>query len=382
MINFEENHIHIVSFDVPFPADYGGVMDVFHKIRTLHDCNIKIILHCFQYGRAEQLELNKYCEKVYYYQRKRILNPLKGKLPYIVSSRENSDLLKNLLKDNYPIIFEGIHTTFYLSHPDLRDRIKIVRNHNIEHEYYKNLAQVEKNIFKRIFFKTEAHRLKDYESSLLNATYVLAISQPDSIYLKSKGVNARWVSAFHPNDFVDIKSGNGNYIFYHGNLGVPENNHAALYLVKEVFKLINLPVVIAGSNPSKELKKAVRKLPYVTLKDNLSNDEIMEHIKDAQINILVTFQATGIKLKLLNSLFCGRHVVANKQMVENTGIESLCNIANNPFELAEKSFNLWEKQFTENERKERKHILENKFSNAASAEKILDLLRRDEKVRV
>ncbi len=382
MITFEDHYVHIVSFDVPYPADYGGVMDVFHKIRTLSDCNMKIILHCFQYGRAQQSELNKYCEKVYYYPRKRIFNPMRGTLPYIVTSRENTELLDNLCKDNYPIIFEGIHTTFYLNHPDLKDRLKIIRNHNIEHEYYSNLAEVEKNYFKKKFFRKEAVRLKNYEANLINANYVLAISQQDTAYLKSKGINARWVSAFHPNDFVDIKPGIGTFIFYHGNLGVPENNHAALYLVKEVFKLINLPVIIAGSNPSSALRKAIRRLSYVTLKDNLSNEQIMEHIKDAQINVLVTFQATGIKLKLLNSLFTGRHVVVNNLMVENTGTESLCHIANNPFELAEIIFNLWEKPFSEGEKKERKLLLENKFSNAASAEKILDLLRRDEKVRV
>lgn len=382
MLEYKDNYLHIISFDVPFPADYGGVMDVFHKIRALADCNINIILHCFQYGRSAQAELNKYCHKVYYYPRKRLLNPLKGTLPYIVSSRECPELLTNLLQDNYPIIFEGIHTTFYLNHPDLKHRLKIVRNHNIEHEYYNNLAQVEKNIFKRIFFQKEAMRLKNYESNLIHANYVLAISHPDTTYLKSKGINARWVSAFHPNDYVDIKPGTGNYIFYHGNLGVPENNHAALFLVKEVFRLINLPVIIAGSNPSAELRRAVKKLSYVTLKDNLSYEEIMEHIRDAQVNVLVTFQATGIKLKLLNSLFIGRHTVVNKQMVENTGVEALCHVANNPFELAESIFNLWEKPFSEIQVKERVHLLDSKFSNASSAEKILDLFRRDEKVRV
>ncbi len=27
-------HIHLISFDVPFPADYGGVIDVFYKIKA------------------------------------------------------------------------------------------------------------------------------------------------------------------------------------------------------------------------------------------------------------------------------------------------------------------------------------------------------------
>ena len=57
----KEQRLHIVSFDVPFPPNYGGVVDVFYKIRALHKLGVKIHLHCFEYGRGEQKELDKYC---------------------------------------------------------------------------------------------------------------------------------------------------------------------------------------------------------------------------------------------------------------------------------------------------------------------------------
>jgi hypothetical protein len=52
-----EKHLHIISFDVPYPANYGGVIDVFYKLKNLHKAGVKIILHCFEYGRGEQKEL-------------------------------------------------------------------------------------------------------------------------------------------------------------------------------------------------------------------------------------------------------------------------------------------------------------------------------------
>ena len=64
-----ERRLHIVSFDVPYPADYGGVIDVYYKIKALADQGVSIILHCYQYGRPEQKELEGLCEKVYYYPR-------------------------------------------------------------------------------------------------------------------------------------------------------------------------------------------------------------------------------------------------------------------------------------------------------------------------
>ena len=60
-----EKHLNIVSFNVPWPANYGGVIDVFYKIKALHDIGVKVILHCFEYGRPQAKELENYCEKVY-----------------------------------------------------------------------------------------------------------------------------------------------------------------------------------------------------------------------------------------------------------------------------------------------------------------------------
>jgi hypothetical protein len=375
MLPLHETSLHLVSFDVPFPPNYGGIMDVFYKIKSLASCGVKITLHTFQYGRNKSSELEKYCEQVYYYKRKRMLNPLKGDMPYIVRSRENKELLTNLCKDTAPIIFEGLHTCFYLDHPLLSSRLKFVRTHNIEHEYYENLYKVERNPLKKMFFKKEAKRLNKFEGILKHANHLLCISKPDTLYYQNKRLPSVWVSAFHPNEYMDCLEGKGSYILYHGNLGVAENDHAALFLTKKVFKLTSLPTIIAGNNPSKELRKTIETLPHIQLLDKLTSDEILEYIKNAQINILTTFQATGIKLKLINSLYLGRHIVVNPPMVEHTSLESLCEIGNSPIELAEKLFMLWDKDFTNEDIKVRRKHLDNRFSNAAGAAKILDLLR-------
>ena len=53
MNKLENKKLHLISFDVPFPANYGGVIDVFYKINSLHKIGIQVILHCFQYGREK-----------------------------------------------------------------------------------------------------------------------------------------------------------------------------------------------------------------------------------------------------------------------------------------------------------------------------------------
>ncbi|MEI7802398.1 MAG: mannosyltransferase, partial [Bacteroidota bacterium] len=44
------NQLHIISFNVPYPPDYGGVIDVYYKIKALKEAGVKIHLHCYEYG--------------------------------------------------------------------------------------------------------------------------------------------------------------------------------------------------------------------------------------------------------------------------------------------------------------------------------------------
>lgn len=364
-----------MAFDIPYPADYGGVIDIYHKIRILQKLGVSIILHCFQYGRPEAPELNTLCKKVYYYKRSKYKNPFIGDTPYIVSTRSDEQLLKNLCKDQHPVLFEGIHCTFFLNHEKIRNRVRLVRNHNIEHDYYKNLELVESNYFKKYFFRNESDKLKSYEKNLKFASHILAISPPDHQYLNRKYHNSILVPAFHPNDEVSVRTGKGKYILYHGNLGVGENNYAALYLVKEVFSKIRIPCTIAGNNPSDELIKLCQKHPHIRLIDNWSNAQIMEAIGKAHINVLPTFQGTGIKLKLLNALYCGRFCIVNPTMVLNTTLEKSCIIAENSQDMIEKIERHWIESFDEGHLRDRvQHLSKSLFDNEMNAKTILNLI--------
>src|SRR4030095_11313808 len=135
--------LHIISFNVPYPPDYGGVMDVFYKIKALHDYGVDITLHCFEYGRKESEVLNQVCKEVFYYKREHSFRDFTSPTPYIVKTRKSSDLLKNLTADEAPVLFEGLHTCYYLDHEELNKRVKAVRMHNVEWDYYRHLGKNE-----------------------------------------------------------------------------------------------------------------------------------------------------------------------------------------------------------------------------------------------
>ncbi|MBL0342388.1 MAG: glycosyltransferase family 1 protein [Bacteroidetes bacterium] len=368
-----ERHIHIISFDVPFPPNYGGVIDVFFKVKALHTKGVKVHLHCFQYGREKAAILSKYCESIDYYPRNVAKSQLFMKQPYIVISRFSEQLLTDLLQDEYPILFEGIHTCNLLDNEKLADRIKLVRTHNIEHDYYQNLAKVESNIFKRYYFYNEANKLETFESVLQNAQIIAAISRNDTSYFDKKYGNAFYIPAFHSNEQTHINPGKGNFAFYHGNLAIGENNEAALYLVNEVFNNLKVPLIIAGSRPTSELRGAVARKNNITLISDLTTKQIHQLINDAHVNILPTFQPTGIKLKLLSALYNGRFALVNPMMVENTGLEMLCEVAENAVQMREKLIKLMEIDFRVSDIKTREKVLNENFSNGVNAQKLIDL---------
>lgn len=374
MKNTSDNHLHIVSFDIPCPVNYGGVIDVFFKVKALAECGFKVHMHCFEYGREHSPRLEALCYSVDYYKRDMSFGKLFDKLPYIVTSRISESLIQNLLKDDYPIILEGLHTCGVLLDQRMNGRKIFVRAHNVEHDYYQYLAETEKNLRKKLFLRLEAKKLRKFEDVLAKSTGILAISSNDYEYFKKKYDNVYLIPAYAGFDKVDVLEGQGDFVLYHGKLDVSENYHAAEFLIKEVFKGSDIKLKIAGMNPPRHLVKIVENQPNVELIENPDDDTLQELIRNAQINILVTAQSTGLKLKLLNALFNGRYCVVNDKMVEGLDVNDLCVVANTADELKTVVADLMTKPFVEEQVAIRKSRMDAFYNSSRATDKLVELL--------
>ncbi|MDR2145776.1 MAG: glycosyltransferase family 4 protein [Tannerella sp.] len=369
--------INIVSLNIPYPANYGGVIDIYYKIKALHDCDVKIILHCFEYERPRAQELENICEEVLYYKRKTGVLANLSVLPYNVYGRKDKRLIGNLLKNDYPILFEGLHTCYYLNDSRLKGRIKIFRECNIEHDYYREIGKAENNRMKKIFYYIEAMRFKWFQSNVATADLSLSVSQTDAAYLQKIFPSncVEFMPCFHGNNSVSAVPGQSDFILYHGKLSVKENEKAALYLIENIFsKLPDYKCIIAGMNPSKTLLKAASKHANIQVEANPSVERINELISTAQINLLVTFQDTGLKIKLLNSLFTGRYIVVNSMMLTGSGLNELCYVADDQKDMIKICKDLMQKPFTADALELRKKLLFPTFSNEYQAERLINLL--------
>ncbi len=320
-------NLNIVAFAVPYPPNFGGVIDVFYKLKELHKLGIKVHLHCFTYQGFQPNEaLNALVEKVFYYPRKGALANLSA-LPYIVNSRKSASLLERLSSSNAPIIFEGLHSCAYLDHPDLKDKVKIYRESNIEHQYYNNLANAEKIWWKKLYYRIEAFKLERFEYILNQAQAIFSVSEEDYFYLrKYPKPNHFYIPSFHPNSEIEIAETDAEkekFALYHGNLSVSENEEVANFLIDQLGNT-EVKLVIAGLNPSQNLIKKTAQFANIQLISNPNDDEMMALIKAAHLHLMLTFQQSGLKLKLLNVLFNGRFILANAEMLHGTGLTDCC----------------------------------------------------------
>jgi hypothetical protein len=372
------NHLHIVSFDIPHPPIYGGIIEVFYKLKALRELGYEITLHCFDYKGTERSDmLESLCREVHYYPRKKAYQVFFNLMPYIVSSRSNNDLLSNLLLDESPILFEGLHTCFYLGHPSLANRNKVVCMHNIEWDYYQNLSKADQNFIHKIHFNIESKKLKQYESVLKYAQSIFCINKNDAEYMKQYCEQSIFVTPFHQNEKVQIKEGIGDYILYHGSLDVVENHQAATWLIMQVFSKIDKKVIIAGKKPKSSLVDLIKKYPNIELRKDVSKEALNDLIENAQCHVLTTFQGTGLKLKLLNTLYRGREVIVNNLMVANSNLESLCTIANTPEEIIEAIDSIWMKEFSDEAKLKRKNYLNETYSNENNAKLMIPYIFRN-----
>lgn len=327
--------IHIVSFDVPLPPDYGGVLDVYLRAKALKQAGYSVILHCYEYGRGRDHDFSQIADEIHYYDRKTGLKSMLSRLPYIVKSRNSEELLNRLLADNAPILLEGQHNTFWSGELLKHQHKFAIRMHNVEWQYYDDLAKSAKTYSERLFFGMEARKLKKQELALKKIP-VLCISESDRQYYHQLGFHAVYLPVtIHPDLVLEPLEGK-RFALFHGNLSVAENIEAIHKLLDENRrKPLGIPVVIAGKNPNKQLVSKIQNAGWECIA-NPGDSELNDLLRSCSVHLLIGFKSAGIKLKVIRALLSGKPCIATEEMLGNSTFEKYCELWNPVLPLAEK----------------------------------------------
>ncbi len=368
----ENQYLHIITFAVPYPANYGGAIDAWNRILALRSLGIRIKLHCFLYGSfRSQTALSDAVEEVHYYPRVVWPALLSKGQPYIVSSRKCKLLLKRLKKDNYPILFDGIHTTGFIK--ELSGRTLLLRAHNIEHQYYGQLANHASGV-KALVFRRESLSLKHYERSVAKVfDAVFAISPNDDAWYKSQGATSFLMPPFHGDKEVGILTGRGDYILFQGDLSIGINQVALFDMLALIPSDSQYGIVVAGKSGKRSFEDKLLEFTNISREADVSDDKMIALVKHAQLNIIHSLHEAGMKLKLFSALYFGRFILATEKSKTNTPLDRGIKFYQREA-LSDCIREFWDKSFSPEDLATRREILSAHPGDDVMAKEILRYL--------
>lgn len=364
------DNIIILAPDCPYPPNHGGKLDIYNRMLGYKKKGKKIHLLFFCKEKPLEFELkhlNEICEYVYYEVRNQNINNFFSLKPYQVISRVNSRFEKKLfqvidkLKDknsNPYIIYEGDFVAQYCEkvkqkYPGIAN---ILRVHNIESIYFRELFNAEKNIIKKVYYFTEILKFKWFEKKIYNKFDALFFISVDEM----KRVNHLYKFWFPPATTLFNKENKSNnslkntlyketenkYVFlFVGHLGLATNINGLLWFVNNVFLPLNkkyshLMLWVVGRDPSERVKK-LNKLNSVHVFPNVQS--VDEFYQKCNMVVVPILSGAGVKLKLIEALCKKKPVLATAKAIEGTGLtkEHLLygNSKDELIEICEKAIN-------------------------------------------
>jgi polysaccharide biosynthesis protein PslH len=330
-----------IPIDLPCPANTGGRIDVWRRLRALREGGAEIALLSWYDARREgapsqamQSELRSVVTELFYAPITRSGSELAkrlchlGRLPSHVASRWVSIDRPAVLawaKAFGPdaVLLDGLYggqVAMWLAQ-ELQVPL-LYRSHNIEHQYMRKQLALQTRFKSRMGLKANLLGLESFERKVMRAAQaVFDISVDDMAWWQQEGfAHVQWLPTSVDMDFArrlastELKDID---LLYFGNLNTPNNVDAVRWLLHDVMPRVGhlgLRVVIAGSRPSAEVRHWVAETPGVVLVDSPS--DMAAVIRRARVLINPVRQSSGVNLKSVEMLFSDAALVSTAAGVQ------------------------------------------------------------------
>jgi hypothetical protein len=253
-------------------------------------------------------------------------------------------LIKVYLKKTYDeVIFESESVASVLKNKTLKAKKRILRVHNDEHNYFKNLSKSSPHVFKKIFYYIEGVKFFHFSRKIFNEfdrLWYISADEEKKYRLRTKRKNSLHVPPPINDDFISKKPDNKNVLFV-GSLYM-DNNFEAIkwYLdnvhsyICEVFKDYNLIICGSTGDNSEELySKRLGKYERIQTYFNVKDIESVYSMASFFVNPMQN--GAGVKLKSINAIVNGLLLIATTTGSEGIGLidEKMFFLANTPSEF-------------------------------------------------
>ena len=317
------------------PANTGGRIGVFKRLEQISKTDEVFLFYPYdEISELEQVfELEKYCKKVYPYDRKKNRKHGIGKMwkfPFTVSSRDFSSMKKDILKCIKEEKIDLINVDFphrCVNLLNLGIELPIILNeHNIEWKVYRTIAKSHKNIVKKIAYYVDSFRLRLFEKKIfnkLNISKVTFVSSKDMEFMIDKSIinndQAELIPVGADINKISVRTHESKNIIFVGKMSYGPNVEAVTWFAKEIFPNIKIDVpdakfYIVGKDPSNQVKLLQDENIIVTG----MIDDVKDYYSIADLVVLPLKNGGGVKVKLLEAISYRIPIVSTSIGVEGT----------------------------------------------------------------
>lgn len=221
-----------------------------------------------------------------------------------------------LEEEEYDVVhLESVFLTPYVPLIRKHSSAKIVlRAHNVENQIWRQMAQGERNPFKKWYLKYCALSLRAYELEHIDDyDAVVCITAEDGRFFKESGCRKKIIDlpfgiVPEPLEHVEVEPSS---LFHIGSMDWRPNEEGVRWFLDQVWPKVHEAL------PQVRLYLAGRRMPDDLIKADLPGVSVVGEVPDAmyfigskQINIVPLLSGSGIRVKIIEAMSAGKTVVS------------------------------------------------------------------------
>lgn len=234
------------------------------------------------------------------------------------------------------VAFFNVIRSGHLARALTGNALKVLDLDEFRSEYYRQVASGDGGLLSRGVARLEGKRMAAAEARALEEYDLCFVSSPTDL---ARDESVRLIRSPHlPVATLNPPSSREANIVFVGRMSYAANQNAILWFRREVLPILasrapSFTLKVVGEGPPDWL---VRKLAHPQVEIVGSVDEVAPYYANATVVIVPIITATGVQMKLIESLAAGRPTVVSPLVARLAGVnESQCWIAGSPDDWAD-----------------------------------------------
>ncbi|MFQ6009040.1 MAG: glycosyltransferase family 4 protein [Candidatus Zixiibacteriota bacterium] len=328
-MKFVGRSILVVSPDFPYPPNHGGRVDIWNRIRALKNIGftIDLVATVKVNPQSEDIEhVKSHVRTVYCCRRRNRIIDMLSLLPLQIKSRKGLKAIR-LYAEYDIVLLEGEYTYLILGNSTLRTKVKIVRIHNNEQQYFKELCRSAGKGIRKLYYFLESLRLGRVSRLMRNqVAMMMFISRDEHTAFKNNHpeISSVVLPPCLTNQTFIVHGQDSKKVLFVGSFFMVNNREALVWYIKNVHPLLcaieGYEFLVAGNSRGQDLGWLNELTSaYSNIRVYNSPPDISPLYETCSIFVNPMLHGTGVKLKTVEAVQNGLPVVSTTIGNQGTG---------------------------------------------------------------